>query len=224
VAAAPLLVDLSGDGRVETLWHDRVGRVHAVNLDSESLPGWPWQGPGEPCGSPAVADLNGDGELELVLASGFDALVGTDAQERLPLTRRVGEVRVYDLSIPDTRFAPWTQGGADAWGTGHQPIDSSSSAIPFDGEAFNEDDLFLYPNPVDGPSVHVRVQLHHSAQVRSTIFDLQGEMVRQTGTIRGEGPGQLEFEIPLNGLAAGMYLAKVETEGSVAFKPFAIVR
>ncbi len=103
--------------------------------------------------------------------------------------------------------------------------DSSKSANSGAGEAFTDKDLVLYPNPVDGPSVHVRVQLHRSAQVRSTIFDLQGEMVRQTGTIRGgRAEGQLEFEIPLDGLAAGMYLAKVETEGSVAFKPFAIVR
>ena len=224
VPAAPLLVDLDGDGRVEALWHDRVGRVHAVNLESESLPGWPIQGPGEPCGSPAVADLDGDGQLELVLASGFDALTGTDFEERLPLTHRVGEIRVYGLSIPSTRFAPWNQGGADAWGTGHQALDSSGSAIPGGGEAFADEDLVLYPNPADGPSVHVRIQLHRSAQVRSTVFDLQGQVVRQTGTVRGEGPGQLEFEIPLNGLVAGLYVAKVETEGSVAFKPFAIVR
>jgi hypothetical protein len=224
VPAAPLLVDLDGDGTVEAIWHDRVGRVHAVDLNSRSLPGWPWQGPGEPSGSPAVGDVNGDGSLELVLASGFDALLGTDADERLPLTRRIGELRVYALQIPSTRFAPWTQGGANSWGTGHQALASSVSAAVSGGEAFSNGDLFVYPNPVDGPNVHLRLRLSRTALVRSSIFDLQGEVVRQTGIIRGEGPGQLEFEISVTGLAAGLYVAKVEAEGSVALKPFALVR
>ncbi len=222
--ATPLLADIDGDGRVEVLWHDRAGRLHAVDLDSRALPGWPLQGPGEPAGSPAMGDCDGDGFLELVAASGFDRLVGIDGEEGEPELRRVGELCVYALSAPATAFAPWPQAGGNMWATGRQTADSRRAGRVEGEEVLAGDSLFIYPNPVDTPTVRLRAQVLREGLVRATIYDAQGQEVEHAGPLQAEGAGQIEFEMTVQGLSSGLYLAKVESEGTVLVKAFAVVR
>lgn len=222
--AAPVLVDLDGDGQVELIWHDRVGRVHAVGLDSQALHGWPFQGPGEPSGSPAIADLDGDARLELFLCAGFDALVDMDADERLPVTQRVGELKVYDLGLPVDAFAPWTQGRGDAWGTGRQGADSRAAGEADSGTVLDEESFVIYPNPATGPTVHLRVAVRRAGQVELMVFDLEGEQVGSAQAVYAEGAGFVDVEFPTTGLAGGMYVARAKADDSVALLPFALVR
>jgi len=221
--AAPLLCDLDGDDQVEALWHDRVGRLHAVTLAGQALPGWPFQGPGEPAGSPAVADLDGDGRLELVAASGFDRLVGIDPGDGTPRLRRVGDLRVYTLPASSSSFAPWTQGGGNPWATGRQTVDSRRAGR-VDGAVLAEGSLFVYPNPVDTPTVRLRAQVLREGRVEAVLFDAEGQEVGHSGPVNAEGAGQIEFELPVGGLASGLYLAKVEAEGTQLVRAFAVVR
>jgi hypothetical protein len=217
-------VDLDGDGQVEAIWHDPVGRVHAVDMDSQALHGWPFQGPGAPSGSPAVADLDGDSRLELLLCAGFDALVDMDAEERLPVTRRIGELEVYDLGVPSDDFAPWTQGGSDAWGTGRQAIDSRGAGEADSGPVLEDGSLVVYPNPATGPSVYLRVAVRRAGTVQAVIFDLEGQQVGNMQVVQAEGGGYVDVEFATSGLAGGMYVARVIAEDSVALAPFALVR
>ena len=224
VPVSPLLVDLDGDGVVEVLWPDRVGRIHAVDLTSAPLEGWPILGPGEPTGSPACADIDGDGFLEFVAVAGFDALVGMDEQERLPVLWRKGEIRVYGLAAPATAFAPWSQGQADAWATGRQPVDSRSAGSAAGGELLEENSLFVYPNPVDTPAVRLRAGVHRAGLVSAAIYDLQGQLLARSGPIQAGGAGQIEFEFNVEDLVSGLYLARVEAEDTVLVRAFAVVK
>ncbi|GAA0274592.1 hypothetical protein GCM10009527_083770 [Actinomadura nitritigenes] len=81
--ASPVLVDLDGDGGLDIVQAGWDGRVHAWRPDGSDLPGWPVEvrtGNGPPDGyiriddhklpgTPAVADLDGDGRPEIVVRS-----------------------------------------------------------------------------------------------------------------------------------------------------------
>ncbi len=87
---SPALADLDNDGELEVIINSRTspngpdGRVYALNVDGSTVPGWPKQ-PAVPAGattvhpsteaSPVVADLDGDGNLEVLLVSAFDLVV-----------------------------------------------------------------------------------------------------------------------------------------------------
>lgn len=74
---APLLADLNKDGKFEIVavrgagnpddWPDIATAVEVYNWKAELLPGWPRYTIYTPWSAPAVADLDKDGELEIVL-------------------------------------------------------------------------------------------------------------------------------------------------------------
>jgi len=72
VFATPALGDMDGDHAPEILGCDGMGFVFAWNADGSLIDGWPgWPGiqlGGYIFGSPALADLDGDNKLEIVLA------------------------------------------------------------------------------------------------------------------------------------------------------------
>lgn len=89
--ASPALADLDEDGELEVILNTRDpddnqgGWVYAVNADGSLVPGWPVRpttvNPSNNTfhtsteASPVVADLTGDGHLEVLLASSFELVV-----------------------------------------------------------------------------------------------------------------------------------------------------
>lgn len=91
--SAPAIGDIDGDGKPEivfgtgTYWGNpapcgsgigspRARRVYAVKCDGSSPPGWPVVTDGEVTTSPVLADLNGDGILDVVVTD-VDCSTGT---------------------------------------------------------------------------------------------------------------------------------------------------
>jgi hypothetical protein len=74
VIASPALVDLDHDGFLEIIvgTYETAGKMYVWRLDGTDQPGWPYTIPRAPAStslvssSPAVGDLDGDGELEIV--------------------------------------------------------------------------------------------------------------------------------------------------------------
>lgn len=71
--SAPVLADLTGDGKLEIVFcsHSDAtnagGIIYAVKFDGTNLPGFPKTVPNWIYGAPIVADIDGDTELEIVI-------------------------------------------------------------------------------------------------------------------------------------------------------------
>jgi hypothetical protein len=71
----PVIADLDGDGQKEILYPSYDGRLHAYWLDKTEHGQWPYEvyHPGDPyyrfASEPVVADLNGDGQAEVIFAT-----------------------------------------------------------------------------------------------------------------------------------------------------------
>jgi M6 family metalloprotease-like protein len=221
---APLMVDLDSDGQAELLWQDPVGRLHAVDQRQvQALPGWPFAGPAEPAGAPAVADLDGDGSLELVAAGAFDALIQTIPAQTAVVTRREGELRVYALDVPADTFAPWPQGRGDAWNSGVQRL-STDAAAPSGGASIQGKTLAVYPNPVTGPTVRVRAEILRPGRVEGAVYNLEGQQVRALPRVEIVAPALYDEPISVAGLASGYYVCRLRVNGDAAVATFAVAR
>ena len=92
--AAPVLVDLNSDHRLDVVQAGWDGRLHAWNADGSNARGWPVEvkvPTGPPAGfarlndhklvsPPAVADLDGDGKPEIVERTQYMDILGADIQ------------------------------------------------------------------------------------------------------------------------------------------------
>ena len=73
---APVLADLNNDGVLEIIFNGRgkasasiSAGIHVWNLQGEELPGFPFEMPSTPSFTPTLADLDGDGFLEIFTAT-----------------------------------------------------------------------------------------------------------------------------------------------------------
>ena len=73
---APVLADINNDGLLEIIFNGRgkasagiSAGIHVWNLQGEELPGFPFEMPSTPSFTPTLADLDGDGFLELFTAT-----------------------------------------------------------------------------------------------------------------------------------------------------------
>src|SRR5918994_13493 len=72
IATPPALADVDGDGLDEIFIEEEDWALHAYRANGSVLPGWPVSGDGgQERHTPAIGDLDGNGDLEIVTASGW---------------------------------------------------------------------------------------------------------------------------------------------------------
>jgi hypothetical protein len=109
VAPNPAIADLDGDGFAEIVYPAYDGRLHAMQLDQTELPGWPIDlNPGSSAtlrfaSEPAIADLDGDGRLEVLFHVWTEK--GSEAE---------GELRIVDWQGKQLASVPIPLNG-DSW-------------------------------------------------------------------------------------------------------------
>ena len=121
--ASPALADLDNDGQLEIIANSADAKVHAWNANGTEVSGWPVvpKVPLSGCdsitmattNSPIVADLDGDGSLEVLLTSNWEIVVWNNQGEQL--TREH-----YSYNCPPnsdfTLVTQYTLGGSPAVG------------------------------------------------------------------------------------------------------------
>ena len=106
----PVTVDLDGDGLLEILYASYDGRLHAFWLDKTEHGNWPYavNDPGEGfyrfASEPAVADLNDDGQAEVIFASWAEK--GTGATGRLHILDYLGNP-LQEVDLPLAFSGDW---------------------------------------------------------------------------------------------------------------------
>jgi len=119
--ASPTLADIDNDGNLEIIANSNDAKVHAWNINGSEVPGWPVS-PQTPAScsssvtrsttqSPTVADLDGDGSLEVLLVSNWEIVVWNRSGSQL--TRKTGCNNDLNLSTPYTVGGSPTIGDID---------------------------------------------------------------------------------------------------------------
>jgi hypothetical protein len=220
--ASPELADLQGTGRLDIIWGDANGMVHALDpATRRELPGWPAHtdavdfglarssgaGPAgavpghvyEPVISPAaVGDLDGNGALEVVITStsGRVYVFNRNGSLRRGFPRTLGAANAsYPVPPPRTDYTrPQSQGAAATPVLVHLP--GSSSRLDILQAAW---DGQLYAFDARGrtlPGWPVFAQLPPSARPRPPFIDVHDYKIVSTPTITDLfGDGQREIVI-----------------------------
>ena len=211
MASSAALADITGDGIPEIFACGTEATDHMVlgwlDKDANWLPGWPVDSPNASQSSPVVGDLDGDGDLEVVLANenatvqawhhdgtevaGFPLITG-DYNRSTPLLMDVNEDGNLDLLLVgwDKSIYLWTfptvyDGHKTPWYTYCHDQMRTSNAGTLDWVVGVDLD-----EPVPGlvqldanwpnpfnPTTTIRFTIGDGASVRLSVYDLRGRLV-----------------------------------------------
>jgi hypothetical protein len=186
------------------------GLVAALDAEARHVAGFPQALGYELEDAVQLADLEGDGDLELVAGDG------------------TGHVTVLDVP------APWHP-APGAWrylgGNARRDRVLTREDLPPAAEpdaALVDGGIRIYPNPVRGFDAVLDVGLRRPATVRLEVLDTQGYRVAQWEWPAEGGPLGERFEFSTSGLAPGLYVCRItvqsEKERIRTLRKMAIVR
>ncbi len=190
ITSTPILADADGDGRADILFGTSVDLVYGVNGRGELLPTFPLTALGPISSSLFVADMNGDGGMDLGALTVY------------------GAVHVWKLNAP---FIPsnilWPMEGMNAGRTFSLP---PSGATPTGSEdLLPSGSVYCYPNPVTGDQAVLRFYLGQEADVEVMIFNGVGELVDRMEAHQTTARADNEIVWDTADLESGLYICRV---------------
>lgn len=220
------LVDLDLDQRVEAVTLSAAGALYVINRNTTLEAGFPvWVGA---VGPVLARDLLGDSHPELVLQDSAGNLVILNWQGKVvyrlanPPTSPLQTLGEYQgRSAVMTRAAIWvfdssTVTYGNEWSRPHHNLANDRRLVveyPHRPSAvrglMDQSRTYPYPNPVRSGTTTLRIQVREAARIEVLIYDLAGYHVDDF-KIEDPLPDQVnEITWNVNGLAAGLYFAKV---------------
>ena len=213
IRSSPAVADVDGDGSLDIVVGDQIGRLHGLNAAGQYLPGFPIQTGSLIEGAPAVWDIDNDGLTE-VIALSYDQ-------------------KIYCWDTPWTfnqSKAVWPMFKRNQRNTGAVSDEILAvTAVPDEPTRLRPALLQNYPNPFFASTL-IRYRVPEGAAyqgVRLHIFDLNGRIVRTM--VSGEQPPGL-YEMSWDGndaqgrrVASGIYPYRLEVGGEVLSRKMVIL-
>jgi hypothetical protein len=191
--ASPIVAHLDATPTPEIVMATGSGRVLALDKDKNVLPGWPLGTGAGQQGSASLLDVDGDGQLELLIGDADSTLYAFE-----PVSAPVaGSVWPVWGGNPGRDFAfvsPPT--------TGTVP----GSSLMVSGS------LKCYPNPAKRRPMTVAFQLTEPGQATLTIYDPSGRQIDRISQSALRSDNALIWDP--SAAAPGMYLARLDIEAS----------
>ncbi len=197
------VADVDGDGNPEFFWDTNVtpGKLMGYHHDGSPISGWPITTDGS-CffNTPALGDVDGDGDIELLELTYIDTPLVTAYLWDLP-----DQVDPMDVQMPMFQYGPGRDGliydpSQQGIGSGEAP------AVPGSISAF--------PNPFSA-SVTVRVHMTEGSPGSLRIMDLSGRVLREIQPVTADGYATYVWS-PGDDLPAGIYHAGLVGGSSVS--------
>ena len=195
----------------------RDGRIYGTDRQGDLLDGYPVAGPADLVSTPVILGWN------MVVAGTNPAVTGVDPDTDGLATDAVLQLRSWALDpagLDDPEIAHGQFGGSSFGRVAH----ASYVANQAWGQANLEDRHLCYPQPLREGNLKVRGLIDDDGRARAVIYNLQGEVVRDTGTQAVLGGAPFELEIDLDGVASGLYLCKLQAGGETSLKTIAVTR
>ncbi len=228
---SPLVADLTAAAGEEFLLPLPDGQVRGHDASGRSLAGWSYLGGGDQDSYPTVADLDGDGGLELITVEDVAVAFGTgisDGDASDQVVRR-GRVLVRDVG-PGTGAGPWPVYRHDLGRTGRAPAPESARA---EVESGLLSETMVMPNPVvaQDAGIHYRIR-SNVEQVTIEIFDPAGRSIRTlNGSVFDSVDNLVHWDLANDRghlVAPGLYLARIQAEAGpevdVEIVTFVVIR
>ena len=247
--SAVAMGDIDLDGKKDILV-SAGEKLYAFNTTGATLDGFPVRVFGESfSGSPLIADIDGDGNMDVVSLTSSGTIVAYDEQGRmksgfpfqtiggagnaamfqtlanntgLVVISTNGEMQAWELSVT---YNPNTVQWAQALKNAHHANSEQSvvaSPQPKSSEFFPKSLVYNWPNPVYGSTTQIRYFVSENADVTIKIFDLAGSKITE---LAGRAAGGIDNEIAwdVTGIQSGVYLAHVEVQ-SVSKTESAVIK
>jgi M6 family metalloprotease-like protein len=217
--ASPLIGDLDGDG-LSDLFYRIGGDLYGYSLAGDPLEDCPLAGEGTGHSTPALTERDPDG-LHFFVCGSYQVIEGGGSAY-------ISSVRRYSIAEGALPAGGWPFFRFDEWGSARQ--EGSPATVTYTG-GLDESSFICYPNPVREGFFTIRIMLYQPAEVKVTIFNLEGERVYEARKSHPwpDGSGvPFEERVTASGMTGGVYICRLEVEGGSwrwqGFKKIAITR
>jgi hypothetical protein len=240
----PAITDINEDGETELLFIDlEQNRLVGINREGTLLPSFPITPPQdvEFIGTPLIADLEGDGEYDLMIPGispsssdiyayslsgkpkdGFPLLIGGNTMDNtLPLLPAITPQYLASIS-PEGRFKVWYFAGMEdiQWASayGNDTFNKVTGRIE-DGTIqepdfllLNKEETYNWPNPARNETM-IRYQTSEPAEILIKVMTQSGRLLEKL-QFQSSSTLPSEHRVDTSDWASGAYYALVEARAN----------
>jgi len=198
ITAQPILGDVDGDHKPDIILGLPSGGTYAFNYRADMIGGFPLPSSFAVERTGALADLDNDGDIDLMTLEGSGAINAWDISSQF---------QAVDTPWP---FEGGTISNNNYLSPGFEkPIIESEQQLPAES-------VYNYPNPASN-STTIRFYLSNAADVKIDVFDFLGEKIK-SAAMRGFAHVDNEYVWDCAGVASGVYFCRVEADDSFGKK------
>ena len=162
----PIIADVSGDGNAEVITSSAMYDVRAYGLGGTVPTGWPKSTGGWSVATPTVGDFNGDGKMELALAT------------------RAGELFVWKTDGAACQTREWPKYQHDLHNSGNYGTDAEPPAVPGDVNLTRVGDMLTLSWRAPGDDGHCGTASKYIVKVNGATSDISTPTPAAAGTMQ----------------------------------------